>query len=395
MAAPHSPNLAPNLAPALSSRAEDRAGAFLTIDLAALVENWRLLKHRVAPGCNVGAVVKADAYGLGLAPVALALKSAGCTTFYVAHIDEGAALRGVLGNGPERIVVMHGPNPGTERDFAGLKLIPVLSTPAQIKGWRTFALAHDVLSDSFVQIDTGMSRLGLTQAEFTGLLNDPDGFVGLTPLALMTHLACADTPAHALNGLQRERFASALATFRLKFGDAKGSLAASSGIFLGPAYHYDFARPGVALYGVNPTPEAPNPMIPVVRLQAKIIQVRRVDAAAPVGYGATYQAQDGAKLATVSMGYADGILRSWGTAGHGFIDDIRVPVAGRVSMDLITFDVSNVPDSALGPGAVVDIIGTRQGVDDMASSAGTIGYEILTDLGERYFRRYLPAPAQK
>jgi len=380
---------------ALSSRPEDRAGALLTVDLAAVVENWRLLKRRAAPGCDMGAVVKADAYGLGLAPVALALKSAGCATFYVAHINEGAALRAILGNGPERIVVMHGPNPGTERDFAGLRLIPVLNTPAQIKGWRNFALANDVLMDSLVQVDTGMSRLGLTAGEFTVLMNDPDGFAGLTPLALMSHLACADTPVHPLNAQQRERFASALATFRLKFADAKGSLAASSGIFLSPAYHYDFARPGVALYGVNPTPEAPSPMIPVVRLQAKIIQVRRVDAAAPVGYGATYQAQDGAKLATVPMGYADGILRSWGAGGHAYIDGMRVPVAGRVSMDLMTFDVSNVPDSALGPGAVVDVIGTCQSVDDMARAAGTIGYEILTDLGSRYHRRYLPAPTLK
>ena len=166
----------------------------------------------------------------------------------------------------------------------------------------------------------------------------------------------------------------------------------SSGVFLGPAFHYNLARPGAALYGVNPTPTAPNPVIPVVRLQAKILQVRRVDAAAPVGYGATFQAPDGAKLATVSMGYADGLLRSWGLVGHGHLDELKVPVAGRVSMDLATFDVSNVPDSSLGPGAMIDIIGARQSVDDLARDSGTIGYEILTALGRRYHRRYLPAP---
>jgi len=340
----------------------------------------------------MGAVVKADAYGLGLEPVARALKAAGCATFYVAHLDEGLALRPIVGPEP-RVVVMHGPNPGTERDFAGQRLIPVLSTPQQVKAWGSFAQANDVLMESLVQIDTGMNRLGLTESEFAGLMNDPDGFAGLTPLALMSHLAVAETPAHGLNAQQRARFASALSTFRLKFGDAKGSLANSAGIFLGTGFQYDFARPGAALYGVNPNPDGPNPMIPVVRLQAKILQVRRVDAPSPVGYGATFQAPDGAKLATVSMGYADGLLRSWGAGGHGHVDDVKVPVAGRVSMDLTTFDVSAVAASSLGPGAMVDIIGSRQSVDDLAAASGTIGYEILTALGRRYHRRYLPAPA--
>lgn len=379
------------MAASLSSRPEDRAGALLTVDLAALAENWRLLKRRARPGCDMGAVVKADAYGLGLEPVARTLKAAGCATFYVAHLDEGVALRAIVGAGA-RIVVMHGPNPGTERDFAAHQLIPVLSTVGQIKNWKNFATAHDVLMESLVQIDTGMNRLGLTTTEFNALMSDPDGFVGLTPLALMSHLAVAENPAHPLNRQQQERFASAMSAFRLKFADIKGSLVNSSGLFLDQAMHYDFARPGAALYGVNPVPGTSNPMIPVVRLAAKILQVRRVDAASPVGYGATFLAPDGAKLATVSMGYADGMLRSWGLSGHAFIDGILVPVAGRVSMDLTTFDVSNVPESALGPGAVIEIIGTGQTVDDVAKQAGTIGYEILTALGGRYHRRYLPAP---
>ncbi len=379
------------MAASVLSSPADRAGAVLTVDLAALAENWRLLKRRAGAACDVGAVVKADAYGLGLEPVARTLKAAGCATFYVAHLDEGLALRPILGAGP-RIVVMHGPNPGTERDFAAHGLIPVLSTVGQVRSWRSFAMANDVLMDSLVQIDTGMNRLGLTPAEFTALMNDPDGFVGLTPLALMSHLACAEIPAHPLNKQQYERFTSALSAFRLKFADVKGSLANSSGLFLDKALHYDLARPGAALYGVNPTPSSPNPMIPVVRLSAKILQVRRVDAASPVGYGATFQALDGAKLATVSMGYADGLLRSWGVSGHAYIDDLRVRVAGRVSMDLTTFDVSDAPDSALGPSAMVDILGTRQTVDDLAKASGTIGYEILTALGRRYHRRYLPAP---
>ncbi|MCA0202118.1 MAG: alanine racemase [Proteobacteria bacterium] len=371
----------------VSSSPGDRAGAFLTVDLAAIVENWRLLKRQVGPACEMGAVVKADAYGTGVAPVGKALKDAGCTTFFVAHLDEGLTLRAAIGDGP-RIVVMHGPNKGTERDFAAFRLVPVLNSPAQIERWRGFAQSNDVLMESLVHIDTGMNRLGLTAREFETLMHDPDGFVGLHPLALMSHLACAEdnTP---MNGAQQRKFAAALETFRSKFPDAKGSFTNSSGIFLGPAYHFHFARPGVALYGANPLSGKPNPMIPVVRLKGKIVQVRRVDAAAPVGYGATYTAQDGEKLATVSIGYADGLLRSLSNRGHGYIDDIKVPVAGRVSMDLTIFDVSAVPDSSLGPDATIELIGSRVSVDDIAADAGTISYEILTSLGARYARQYL------
>ncbi len=381
------------MTPAPFSSSEARAGAILTVDLAALVENWRTLKRKLDPRCDAGAVVKADAYGLGLEPVAGALNGAGCKTFYVAHLDEGLALRPMVGPAA-RVVVMHGPPPGTERDFAAYNLIPVLSAPRQIAAWRSFAQANDVLMESIVQVDTGMKRLGLSEREFAAHMNDPDGFLGLTPLALMTHLACAETPEHSLNETQRVLFASMLSTFRGKFADAKGTLVNSAGIFLGNAFHYDFARPGVALYGVNPTPQSSSLMIPVVRLQAKILQVHRVAAAAPVGYGATFQAPDGAKLATVSAGYADGLLRSLGNAGHAYLGEFRIPVAGRISMDLTTFDVSNVPDSILDTATVIDLIGTQYTLDDIARDAGTIGYEILTALGHRYHRRYLPAQAK-
>lgn len=380
--------------PTFHARPEDRAGAFLTVDLAAIVANWRALKRKVAPTCNMGAVVKADAYGLGLEPVARALLAEGCDTFYVAHLDEGLALRQILGANP-RIIVMHGPNRDTERDFAAFRLVPVLSTPGQIAAWRGFAAANDVLMESLVQVDTGMNRLGLKAHEFETLMQDREGFVGLHPLALMSHLSCAEIPEHALNSLQQARFASALGAFRTKFPDAKGCLANSSGVFLGPGFHYELARPGVALYGVNPTPEAANPMVSVVRLMGKILQVHRVDQAAPVGYGATYHARDGAKLATVSIGYADGLLRALSNRGYGYIDDIRVPIAGNISMDMTVFDVSDVPESSLGPDATIELMGSRQTADDLARDAGTIAYEILTSLGQRYHRRYLNAPPQR
>lgn len=382
-------------ASALASAPEDRAGAILTIDLAAVVENWRRLKKLAAPPCDVGAVVKADAYGLGMAPVAQALLAAGCTTFYVAFLNEAVALRTALGPRP-RIIAMHGPTAGrTEPDFAAHNIVPVLSTPEQVKAWRTFAARNDVLMDCFIQVDTGMQRLGLTPAEFDGHMQDPDAFLGLHPLALMSHLACADTPAHPMNAAQRQHFGDALSRFRGSFGDARGSLSNSAGLLLGAPWHFDFARPGIALYGATPlaTPTDAKrwPLVPVVRLEARILQVRRVDQAAPVGYGATVTARDGAKLATVAMGYADGLLRGASPAGHGMLDGHKVPIMGRISMDLTTFDISAVSESGARPGGFIELIGTAHTVDDLARAAGTVGYEILTALGQRFHRRYLPA----
>jgi len=367
----------------------ERAGAILTVDLAVLAENWRILNAKTSADC--GAVVKADGYGLGVEPVTRTLLNAGCRTFYVSHLDEGAEVRTITGPKP-RIVVMHGPNPGTERDFINYGLIPVLNTPQQIRHWRGFVEDSDDLAETIVQVDTGMGRLGLTPREFDEHMADPMAFSGLLALALMSHLACAPEPDHPLNLQQREAFASKLAAFQSKYPDAKGTLANSSGLFLGPPWHHDMARPGAALYGLNPRPGQPNPMIPVVRLRAKVLQVRRIDTSQTVGYGATYTAPDGARIATVSVGYADGLHRSLSNAGYGLLDDIRVPVAGRVSMDLMSFDVSDVPEAAAQPGAMIDLIGPHISADDVAREAGTIGYEVLTSLGQRFHRVY-PAAA--
>jgi alanine racemase len=369
---------------------EDRAGAILTVDLKALVENWRILKKRARSGCDVGAVVKANAYGLGLEPVARALAAAGCATFYVAHLDGAIALRHIVGPNA-RIACLNGPNRGTERDHAAFRIMPVLSTVEHVKAWRTYALREEVLLESIVQVDTGMNRLGLGERDFAALMNDADGFVGLHPQMLLSHLACADEPGHDMNRKQRERFAERLAEFRTRFPDARGSLANSAGILLGEAFHFDYARPGIALYGGNPFATGTNPMLPVAYLKARITQVRRVDTPGVVGYGAAARVGEGTKLATVSMGYADGFLRSLGQRGHGILDGIKVPVVGRVSMDLITFDVSNVAESAAQAGGFIEILGATHPVDALAAEAGTSAYEILTALGDRFHRRYLPA----
>jgi alanine racemase len=361
----------------MTSDPATRVGAVLEIDLGAIVANWRLLAQKAAPAA-CAAVVKANGYGLGAAPAAQALRAAGCTRFFVATLDEGIALREALGPVPE-IAVLNGPMPGATGEFIAARLIPVLNDPGQIDAWA--ALPPDQRPRPFVHVDTGMSRLGLSAAEFADRITQIEK---IDAAGLISHLACADTPAHAHNTAQRERFLVA----RRRLPHLKASLAASSGIFLGPEYHFDEVRPGAALYGVNPVPGSPNPMRSVVRLAAKIIQLRKIDRGEAVGYGAAHVMDKPGMLATAAIGYADGWPRSLSHRGCGWLAGKRVKLLGRVSMDLATFDVSTVPQSELYPGNMIELIGAHYGVDDAAADAGTIGYEILTALGARYHRVY-------
>jgi alanine racemase len=269
--------------------------------------------------------------------------------------------------------------PGAAREFVAPHLAPVLNEPGQIDAWS--AVPETGRPKPLVHIDTGLARLGLSPAEFT----DRSGQIRKIGTAgLISHLACADMPDHALNAMQRERFLAA----RRRLPGLPGALAASSGIFLGRDFHFDEVRPGAALYGVNPTPGQPNPMRPVLRLSAKIVQLRKIDSGEPVGYGAAHIMAGPGMLATAAIGYADGWPRSLSHRGCGWLAGQRVPLLGRVSMDLATFDVSAVPPSALHPGSLIELIGTHYGVDDAAADAGTIGYEILTALGARHHRVY-------
>lgn len=359
-----------------------RAGALLSVDLDAVAANWRRCQA-VAQPARCAAVVKADAYGLGVAPVARALAQAGCARFFVATIDEGIGLREVL---PDReILVLNGPLPGTEADFLEHRLIPVLNAPEQLAGWTAFAAAAGRKLPAALHVDTGMARLGLELYDLWQLAADTAALAALDVILVMSHLACADTPGHRLNHGQLSIFHTA----RSLFPGVEGSLAASSGLFLGADWLADWVRPGAALYGIQPTAAGPNPMLPVVRLEAKILQLRDVDAGDTVGYGATHSITKDTRLATVAAGYADGIFRSLGNRGCGHLGEIEVPLVGRVSMDLIVFDVTEVPADRLQPGAVIELLGPHHTVDDMAKAAGTIGYEVLTALGNRYHRRYL------
>jgi len=364
-----------------------RASVVLEIDLAGIVANWRLLATRVEPaGC--AAVVKADAYGLGAREVSAALATAGCGLFFVATLDEGIALRLALPASCE-IAVLNGPLPGSAQEFVSYRLVPVLNEPGQIADWAVIARRHGGLP-AILHVDTGMARLGLTMREFERLGDELSQQRATRWRALISHLACADLPAHPLNEIQLRRFVSA----RRQFCDLPASLAASSGIFLHRGFHFDFVRPGAALYGINPQPGTANPMHQVVRLKARILQVREVDRGESVGYGATHVMDHPGRLATVAVGYADGWLRSLSPRGSGRLGGTRLPLLGRVSMDLVVFDVSAVDPSLARPGSFIELLDDDYGVDAAAADAGTIGYEILTALGWRCHRAYRGVPNQ-
>lgn len=369
----------------MTTRSPHSAGALLTIDLAALCNNWRLLRRQVG-AADCAAVVKADAYGLGALQVGPALADAGCQHFFVAHLNEGIALRPHL-PAQATVYVLHGVPPGAEADCAAHGLVPVLNSRQQIDAWRGVAANLGQRLPAIVQVDSGMSRLGLSALELQQLASDPAAFDGIAVAYVMSHLACADEPQHPANAAQLANFVAA----RRLLPAAPATFANSSGIFLGAAYHFELARPGAALYGVAPVPGQPNPMQPVVRLQGKVMQTRTVEAGTAVGYSASWVAPHTSRIATVSVGYADGYLRSLSGRGTAWLNGVELPLIGRVSMDTITLDVSALPEDATGPGTLVDLLSPQHTVDDVAARAGTIGYEILTSLGHRYERCYLPA----
>jgi len=355
------------------------AAATLTVDLGALCANYRLLRDRAAPAA-CAAVVKADAYGLGAARVARALAAEGCRQFFVAQVDEGVALRARL-PGAE-IYVLGGAPAGDEGACWTHALRPVVNSLEELARFARAARRRGRLAVA-LHIDTGMARLGLAPAELDRLVAEPARLAPLDLALVLSHLACADEPDHPLNRRQRDRFRRAL----LRLPRAPASLANSAGIFLGPSYHADLVRPGVALYGVNPIPSRPHPMREVIHLQAKILQVRDVDRGTTVGYGASHTAPRRGRIATVGVGYADGLPRSLGNVGFAALGEVRVPIVGRVSMDLITVDVSALP--AARAGTSLTLIGGPCPIDAVAEAAGTIPYELLTRLGRRFRRRYV------
>jgi alanine racemase len=354
----------------------------LTIDLAAIKANWLELARRAEPA-KAGAVVKADAYGLGIERVVPALVDAGCKTFFVAILSEARRVRTIA---PEATVyVLEGLAYGAAPVFRDFSLRPVLGSLDEIDHWALHCREWGKALPAAVHIDTGMTRLGLTPEEAEALAGDPSHFDHFRLALVMSHLACADTPDHPLNRKQIRRFES----LRAHLPEAPASLANSAGTILGGDYRFDLARPGVAIYGGRAVDGIPNPMRPVVTVEARVLRIRDAAAGTPVGYGAAETLKRDSRLAILSAGYADGYFRAAGSSDDrpGAVATVNgkpAPLVGRVSMDLIAIDITDFGENEIKTGDYVELLGNRFTVDDMADRAGTIGYEILTGLGRRF-----------
>lgn len=352
----------------------------LEVDLGAIADNWRALSRR-HPSGPVAAVLKANAYGLGAPVVAAHLFAAGCRHAFVAHLEEALAVRTAMPGA--MIAVLNGLWPGDAAVYTAHGIAPVLGSLEEIAAWGAHARALGRALPALLHVDTGMNRLGLSPAEVAVLGAEPGRLDGIGLLFVMTHLVSAERPNDPMNSDQCGRFDAACAVLPR----VARSFANSSGMFLGAPFASDLARPGAALYGVNPTPGRPNPMAAVVRLRARILQVRSVGAGESVGYNAEWVAPRTSRIATVSVGYADGFMRTLSNRAAACFDGQAVPLVGRVSMDLTTFDITEAKGA--GPGGWLDLIGPGMPVDEVAVRAGTNGYEVLTQLGARYRRVYL------
>jgi alanine racemase len=380
----HEPDLRPAEPPPAAAEAAE-AGGLLTIDLAAIEANWKMLASTTVP-VECAAVVKGDGYGCGLEPVTRALSRAGCRTFFVADVAEGRRVRAIA---PDATVyVLNGVMPGSAQALANDYLQPVINSTTELAEWDAFVAINKWRGGAALHVDTGMNRLGITVDEAVAiaprLQSENHGFT-----LLMSHLACAEIPDHPMNDRQIHLFREV----RILYRGLASSLANSSGIFLGGTVYCDLVRPGVALYGVNPTPGKQNPMRPAVELKGRIIQVRTVGKGESVGYGAAFTVSRPSRIAIVAVGYADGYLRSAAAArgkpaAEVVVAGRRCPVAGRVSMDLLAVDIGELAEGAVRRGDLATLIGDGMSIDDLAAGMGTIGYEVLTNLGRRYHRVY-------
>ncbi|WP_199198435.1 alanine racemase [Bradyrhizobium sp. MOS002] len=360
-------------------------GGVLTVDLDAIIANWRKLEKTAVPA-ECSAVIKADAYGCGAEQVACALSKAGCKTFFVATIEEARKVRAAV---PEpAIYVLGGYFQNTGEHYAQINCRPVIGDLNELAEWDVFCRRTGWTGGAAIHIDTGMNRLGLTLAEAQAIIPRINaGDHGIT--LVMSHLVSAEQLNSPVNAKQLAAFRGIVS----EFSGVPAALANSSGVFLGAPFQFDLVRPGAALYGVNPTPEADNPMQPVVDLKARIVQFRNVERGEGVGYGGTWTARRPTKLAIIAVGYADGYFRAAssndGTRGaEVIVAGKRCPVAGRVSMDLIAIDITDLPPNAARRGHMVTLLGEGITVDELAHHFGTIGYEVLTSLGRRYARIY-------
>jgi alanine racemase len=363
----------------------EEAGGLLTIDLGALAANWRELRKR-AGNARCSAVIKADGYGLGVKPVAIKLAEAGCETFFVATVDEARRVRAALPS--VTIYVLNGLYPATAAQFRTLRAAPVLGSWPEIEEWNSFAQESGEPLAAAVHFDTGMNRHGLAASDAVGFA-DRMKTLRFKPDLVLSHLACADEPSHPMTARQ-------VAAFREIAAHLPGvptSLANSAGLLGHKESHFDLVRPGIAIYGGRAIRDASNPMRPVVRLELRIVQVRHAKTGETVGYGAAEHLKRDSRIAICAAGYADGIFRAAGSSdeqrgAEAIVMGKRCPLLGRVSMDLIAIDVTDVPETEVKRGDFATLIGDGLSVDDFAAHAGTIGYETFVNLGRRYARDY-------
>lgn len=360
----------------------------ITVDLDALEANFRYCGEQLRPAA-CAAVVKADAYGLGIRKIAPALWEAGCRQFFTATHREGATLRALL-PGAE-IFVFEGVTDLSLDVFCEKELVPVLIAPAHSARWAERGRSLGRALPAILHIDTGMTRLGFGEPELAELMRRPEDLDWIDIRYVMTHYACADDPGNDMSRRQKRRFDR----LRAQLPDAPTSIGNSAGGLMGPEFSGDMARVGIAMFGGNPYGGGMPPLRPVLRVQSRILQVRDVPAGTTVGYGATFTAETPLRIATVGTGYADGYPWSLGNRGVASIGGRRAPVVGRVSMDLITLDVSGLPEDSVRPGAMVDLIGPDISLEEVAERAGTINYEILTGLGQRARRVFTGGPAAR
>lgn len=360
----------------------DFEAARLTVRLDAVASNHRLCQRLAGPAA-VSAVVKADGYGLGAIPVTGALAAAGCDTFFVARLEEGVELRPVVPRA--RIFVLDGAMPDSVPALITHRLTPVLNSLAQIAGWSAAAKETNTTLDAAIHVDTGMNRLGLPGDDLSILAAEWRKRIdGVRAVLLMSHLACADDPNSKMNNIQLDRFRTALAILP----PAPASLASTGGVLLGKDYAFDLVRPGIGLYGGNVQNTPSNPFKTVSALTARVLQIRRVDSGGTVGYGATFRTKRPTVLATVALGYADGLMRAIGNRGHAAIAGLRAPIAGRVSMDLTVLDVTGVPPEHLSLDSEAEFFGDTISLEEVAEAGGTAAYEILTSITPRVPRHY-------
>ena len=354
----------------------------LTINLKALADNYRLFQEKVGEHCAVSGVVKANAYGLGLKPIVEALTAFNCSQFFVATLDEAIQLRDVNTQTP--VAVLSGLFHGAEEEYLEHNILPVLNSPDDIARWKNLADQKNQLLSAFLHIDTGMNRLGLSADEAKEIISNPDQLKGVKVETIMSHFACADDKDHPLTKKQAHDFANIVQ----HFPNAHKSLANSPGLFRSDSYHYDMVRPGYSLYGGNPTPETNNPMRSVVGVSARILQIRLCKKGESIGYGASHKFEKDTMTATIGFGYADGFHRTSDKEKILYYKGQACPVIGRVSMDLVTVDLSGLSDIPEA-GESLEVLGPDQTIDDLANDIGTIGYEVLTSLGRRYHREYI------